>query len=132
MHSQARPDIYKDVQHFYTLEQFAEDMANPEILFLAASVSRKMVGMCEIKYHTAGGGSITRKRQRAYVEAICVDEKYRNRGIGKLLLIEAEAEARRRNIFKLELTAWNFNQSVLEFYRNYGLRCQKVILEKEI
>lgn len=44
----------------------------------------------------------------------------------------AEAEARRRNIFKLELTAWNFNQSVLEFYRNYGLRCQKVILEKEI
>lgn len=58
--------------------------------------------------------------------------KYRNRGIGKLLLIEAEAEARRRNIFKLELTAWNFNQSVLEFYRNYGLRCQKVILEKEI
>ena len=130
MHSQARPDIYKDVQHFYTLEQFAEDMANPEILFLAASVSGKMVGMCEIKYHTAGGGSITRKRQRAYVEAICVDEKYRNRG--KLLLIEAEAEARRRNIFKLELTAWNFNQSVLEFYRNYGLRCQKVILEKEI
>ena len=132
MHSQARPDIYKDVQHFYTLEQFAEDMANPEILFLAASVSGKMVGMGEIKYHTAGGGSITRKRQRAYVEAICVDEKYRNRGIGKLLLIEAEAEARRRNIFKLELTAWNFNQSVLEFYRNYGLRCQKVILEKEI
>lgn len=61
MHSQARPDIYKDVQHFYTLEQFAEDMANPEILFLAASVSGKMVGMCEIKYHTAGGGSITRK-----------------------------------------------------------------------
>lgn len=107
-------------------------MANPEILFLAASVSGKMVGMCEIKYHTAGGGSITRKRQRAYVEAICVDEKYRNRGIGKLLLMEAEAEARRRNIFKLELTAWNFNQSVLEFYRNYGLRCQKVILEKEI
>lgn len=132
MHSQARPDIYKDVQHFYTLEQFAEDMADPEILFLAASVSGKMVGMCEIKYHTAGGGSITRKRQRAYVEAICVDEKYRNRGIGKLLLMEAEAEARCRNIFKLELTAWNFNQSVLEFYRNYGLRCQKVILEKEI
>ena len=132
LHSQARPDIYKDVQHFYTLEQFAEDMATPEILFLAASVSGKMVGMCEIKYHTAGGGSITRKRQRAYVEAICVDEKYRNRGIGKLLLMEAEAEARRRNIFKLELTAWNFNQSVLEFYRNYGLRCQKVILEKEI
>lgn len=58
-------------------------MANPEILFLTASIRGKLVGMCEMKYHTAGGGSITRKRQRAYVEAICVDEKYRNRGIGK-------------------------------------------------
>lgn len=46
MHSQARPDIYKDVQHFYTLEQFAEDMANPEILFLAASVKAEKWWAC--------------------------------------------------------------------------------------
>ncbi|HIX29611.1 MAG TPA: GNAT family N-acetyltransferase, partial [Candidatus Blautia stercoravium] len=85
-------DIYKDAQHFYTPEQFAEDMADPENLFLAASVCGKLVGMCQIKYHTAGDGSITRKRQRAYVEAICVDEKYRNRGIGKLLLMKPDTE----------------------------------------
>ena len=134
LHSQARPDIYKDVQHFYTLEQFAEDMANPEILFLTASIRGKLVGMCEMKYHTAGGGSITRKRQRHFMSGSGISKRQEGRSLTAMerLLMEAEAEARRRNIFKLELTAWHFNQPVLEFYKNYGLQCQKVILEKKI
>lgn len=33
----------------------------------------------------------------AYVEMICVDSDYRGKGIGKVLLDKAEAEARRNN-----------------------------------
>lgn len=132
LHSHGRPDIYKEATDFYTLQQFTEDMENPELLFLVAVLEGKPVGMCQVKYHTIKNSSITRERARAYVEALCVQENCQNHGIGKLLLQKAEEEGMRRNISSLELTAWEFNEKVLNFYKNYGMKIQRVVLEKEI
>ena len=132
LHSHGRPDIYKEATDFYTLQQFTEDMEDPELLFLVAVWEGKPVGMCQVKYHTLKDSGITKETTRAYVEALCVQENCQNHGIGKQLLQKAEEEGKRRKSSSLELTAWEFNEEVLEFYKNYGMKIQRVVLEKEI
>ena len=85
-----------------------------ELLFLVAVWEGKPVGMCQVKYHTLKDSGITKERTRAYVEALCVQENCQNHGIGKQLLQKAEEEGKRRKSLPWKLTAWEFNEEVLE------------------
>lgn len=132
IHSSGRPDIYKEASKIYTEEKFKEDLVNPMLLFLTARIAGKAVGICQVKLSPIPEGTVSKGRERAYVEAVCVRKDWRKKGLAKKLLQRAEEEARKKGIHQLELTVWSFNQEALEFYRNYGMKCQRMIMEKEI
>ena len=46
LHSHGRPDIYKEATDFYTLQQFTEDMEDPELLFLVAVWGKASLWAC--------------------------------------------------------------------------------------
>lgn len=132
IHSQGRPDIYRNAEHVFTEEEFKKSIVNPQELFLTAKVEGYVAGICQVNFAPIRGSEVTVFRERAYVETLCVKKEYRGMGIGTALLKRAEEEAARKNIRRMELMVWNFNEDVAEYYKNYGMKCQRMVLEKEI
>lgn len=132
IHVHGRPDVYREAEHFFTEEKFKNSIVNPQELLLTARVKGKIVGICQVNFAPVSGGDITLPRERAYVDAICVKQEYQGQGIGTRLLQRAEEEASRKDICTLELMVWEFNEEVVRFYEHYGMKCQRMIMEKEI
>jgi glucosamine-phosphate N-acetyltransferase len=54
----------------------------------------------------------------AHIEDVCIDSKYRNKGIGNVLIQYIIQEAKRENCYKIIL---NCDESLEYFYRKSGL-----------
>ena len=56
----------------------------------------------------------------AYLNHICVDEKYRNRGVGKMLLKQFEKTTYEKGAKYVRLLAFCQNDLAISFYKNNG------------
>ncbi len=70
--------------------------------------------------------------QRLHVAYFSVKPKERGKGIGQLLLKEAEKQAEKIGIKEVELIVSNKNIRAKHFYRKFGYGTEKLILKKEI
>ncbi|MEM4489926.1 MAG: GNAT family N-acetyltransferase [Desulfurococcaceae archaeon] len=84
------------------------------IVFLVAEVNDKVVGFI-LAY---------RNKDRAYIENIAVHENYRNMGIGRILIAEAEKHLFKHGAKSIYLSVKNWNMKALNFYirQGYGIR----------
>lgn len=64
--------------------------------------------------------SVLEEDRSYYVCGMAVEEAHRGRGLGKLLLQEAERDARRRGLAKLSLVVFEQNARALHLYRQAG------------
>ena len=118
----ARPEDSKDILRIY--EQSLSGLDDEGIewymsllkartrdsIFLVALVDRKVVGFIQA-YHNGNKG---------YVEALAVDPRYRNMGIGSALLSEVERRLKRRGVKMVRLNVKYNNLKALAFYLRRG------------
>ncbi len=62
------------------------------------------------------------------IDEICVDEKCRSLGIGRLLTEKAMAIAESEGLESVTLQVWEFNQEALAFYRSIGMQADMLRL----
>jgi len=55
-----------------------------------------------------------------YIEDFYVEQEYRNKGIGKALLLHVAKLGRARRCGRLEWTVLNWNERAMEFYQDMG------------
>ena len=118
----ARPEDSKDILRIY--EQSLSGLDDEGIewymsllkartrdsIFLVALVDRKVVGFIQA-YHNGNKG---------YVEALAVDPRYRNMGIGSTLLSEVERRLKKRGVKIVRLNVKYNNLKALAFYLKRG------------
>lgn len=87
-----------------------------DALLLAAEADGQVIGMCSVQtlISTAEGGPV------GLVEDLVIAETWRGRGIGRLLLNEAESWAAARGLTRLQLLADSANRPALDFYERLG------------
>ncbi len=73
-----------------------------------------------------------REEIRIYVNEIHVDEAYRNRGIGKQLLLAIECMAKERGYGALYIHAEGNNDGAIRLYQNEGYEIERIQLRKEL
>jgi GNAT superfamily N-acetyltransferase len=88
------------------------------IVFLVACVNTKVVGFI-LAYRNKDG---------AYIENIAVHEEYRNTGIGRLLISEAEKTLIKHGAKTIYLSVKNWNIGALNFYLRQGYAVRGVVL----
>jgi GNAT superfamily N-acetyltransferase len=103
------------------LEQIVVNPSVGEILVL--KIDGKVIGMVSLLYSvsTALGGKV------AILEDMVIGKDFRRRGLGKELLLEAIAFAKRRNCLRLTLLTDFDNESAIGFYQSVGFNTSKMI-----
>ena len=129
LHVKGRPDLYVDLQHPYSLENFRQKVESAEHILLLAEENGKILGICFVAMRE---GSMMVNQQTAYMDDLFVCEEVRRQGIATKLFKDAEKKAVARGAKRLDLMVWDFNQSAIGFYKSLGMTEQRYIFEKEL
>jgi len=62
------------------------------------------------------------KQSYGYVEDLFVEEEYRSQGLGRQLIMDVVAEAKKRKLYKLIGTSRTFRAQIHSFYEKMGFK----------
>ena len=126
IHVDLRPDIYRNCEELLTLDAF--EHALKEKTFFVADVEGEAAGIMSVEYR-----HIERPNQNVrniiYIETIAVDEKYRRKGIGHILLDFAVKLKTEKDFDGVELQVNAKNSYAYEYYKHYGFADKSVNME---
>lgn len=126
LHVGWRPDIYKAVDTVCSREHF--DLLITEKRLFVAETDGMIVGLISFLYrHTESEKQFT--RHVLFVDALAVEEGYRNRGIGTQLLDQLREKVRSEHLDGIELQVNAKNTSARKMYETYGFTEKSSYLE---
>lgn len=67
-----------------------------------------------------------------HINTIFVEKTYRNRGVGALLLKEAEKRLRKKGLRRMNATVTATNRRSLDFFGEHGYRKTRIVVEKSV
>ena len=129
LHVKGRPDLYTELEHPYSREEFEKIVSDPEIIAILAEEKSVVIGLC-IGTLRKKSGMVEMKTM--YIEDLIVDRNFRGKGIASQLYEEMEERGRNAGAKRLDLMIWEFNSDARRFYEKQGMRPQRYIYEKEL
>ena len=129
LHVKGRPDLYTELDHPYSREEFEKIVSDPEIIAILAEDKSVVIGLC-IGTLRKKSGMVEMKTM--YIEDLIVDRNFRGKGIASQLYEEMEERGRNTGAKRLDLMVWEFNNDAKRFYEKQGMRPQRYIYEKEL
>ena len=125
MHYENRKDIFIKK----TNEELKKDLINvlksSDEIILVIEINDIIIGYVKFKYNTKATKSI-------WIDEIIIDNNYKKKGYGKILITEVTKFAEKNNCKRIELNCWSFNGDALKFYEKIGFIQQRIIFEKEV
>ena len=67
-----------------------------------------------------------------WIESNGVDEQYRGKGYGKMLLDYVKAFAKEQECYRIKLSVWSFNEHAFEFYKSQGMEISSYSMEYKL
>ncbi len=131
IHVQGRPDIFKP--------GFCKELQDHAAWYLQSEYNDILVddrdgeiaGMVMIDYINKPESPYGLARSFCHIAEICVDEKWRRKGVAHALMESVRAEAKKRGFTKIELDVWAFNDA-LAFYEAEGFTVYRRYMECDL
>ena len=131
VHHEKRPDYFKDSIK-YNKEDLKRIIDNEEIIIFVYEENNQVLGyIFDVKEEYINHQLLT-DRKTLYIDDLCVDENYRNKGIGKKLYLYTKEYAKKEGYHNVTLNVWALNDNALSFYKSLGLKPLKYYLEEII
>lgn len=131
VHADIRPDLFIHDKTKYTADELGlivkSDMT-PVFVCFEDENSNELLGYCFAIYEVKTGHSQTDVKT-LYLDDICVDEKARNKGVGRSIYQYVRAYAKRNEVYNITLNVWEHNDSAKAFYEAMGLKVLKYGME---
>ena len=132
IHVEGRPDVFK-AGFGSEIRDFAKVIINGENSdIIVAERGGVICGMACVDYVNKPETPYSKARSSYHVQEIAVDVNHRRQGVAKELLEFMIADAKKRNLGKIELDVWEFNDSAIEFYQAVGFRQTRRWMEYEV
>jgi len=132
LHQTYRPDIYADKEIPFSIDDFTQMISKDSSIVLLAELDNKVVGICTATIKEPPTNPILIPHNTAYIEDIYVEPKHSGMGIGKMLFKSVEDIVTSKNIDRIDLMVWSFNEEAIAFYESIGMSSQRIIMEKKI
>ena len=127
MHTEWRPDVYKNVEILLPLDMYMDYVDNREII-VATLDSGDVVGiLIYVTRNISGGPMVDRKVM--FIDSMGVDEYYRGQGIGRELFAFARNICEEQEYDGLELQVNAKNIAAKRMYEKYGFTEKSVNME---
>lgn len=129
LHVAGKPDVFRPgfgealQQHLHTV--FAQD--DHEVL--VAETEEGVVGFALLRFIDHPGSPYRLPARFLAVEEFGVDEGFRRQGIGRALFAAIRGVARERDVKRIELNMWEFNEDALNFYESIGFSTYRRYME---
>ena len=132
IHVEGRPDVFK-AGFGSEIRDFAKVIINGENSdIIVAERDGVICGMVCVERIDKPETPYSKARSFYHVQEIVVDEKHRRQGVAKELLEFMIEDAKKRNLRRIELDVWEFNDSAIEFYHTVGFRQTRRWMEYEV
>ena len=132
IHSLGRPDIFKEKTIKELKEEGIQCINNYERNMIVAEDEDKIKGLAIYKFIEVNDHLYKLDKKILSVSELVVEEKQRSKGIGKLLLDKIKTIAKQEKCDNIELNCWSFNIGAMNFYKDYGMKEQRVFFELKV
>lgn len=133
IHHQGRPDLFKAGTRKYSDQQLIDILNNKKTPILAAvDDDDNLMGYAFCIFKEVKDDNILTDTKSLYIDDLCVDERFRGKGIGKALYQAVKKFAIENGCYNLTLNVWSCNTSAHEFYIRCGFVPQKTIMEEKL
>lgn len=130
LHVQGRPDLYINVDHVYSIDEFKKMVEDQNMItVLAEEEGGTVIGICIVAMRAK---TCMVERRTAYMEDLCVTQSHRGKGVGKALFQHVKETAKEMGAERLDLMVWSFNENALKFYEEMGMKPQRYIYEEHL
>lgn len=129
LHVNWRPDLYLSVDEVISKEYFEEIIQAKEIF--VAKIQDEIVGYITFNIKEKKNPSM-RYRKQLQVEAICVDEKNRGKGIGTKLLRKVKEFGKENDCTDIYLTVNKENENAIKVYEEFGFKVKSIAYSMQI
>lgn len=128
-HVKWRPDIFEHADSIISEEELNNMIANNEIF--VAKLEERIVGYI-ILSSREGKKNGYRYRKELDIDAMGIDENYRNQGIGRNLLEYVKEYAKENNYTDLRLTVNEENENARHLYEKVGFKVKNIAYSMQI
>lgn len=130
LHAKHRPDIFQEGKRKYTKEDLESILNNDLTPIWVAEEKKKVVGYIFCIYEEIKDHQSLTNRKTLYIDDICVDDNFRQKGIGRQLYNYAKMMAKTKGCYDITLNVWNLNPGAIIFYEKLGLKPLKIYMEE--
>lgn len=129
LHVSWRDDIFVSSNELITTERL-EFLIDNNLIYVAIK-DQEVVGILLVDYKEREFTGLVPKKY-LIINTICVDEKYRGKGIGRLLLDFSEVLAKENNCTDLTLSVNKENIAGIKSYENFGFTVKNISYSKPL
>lgn len=129
LHVNWRPDLFFSVDEVISKECFEEMIQVKEIF--VAKIQDEIVGYMTFNIKEKNNPSM-RYRKQLQIEAICVDEKNREKGIATELLKYAKKFGKENNCTDIYLAVNEENENAIKVYEKFGFKVKSIAYSMQI
>lgn len=131
LHVKGRPDIFKsglgDAMIGYLTDLLT---AKDKSLFVSAD-GEDILGFAAVSYYTIPESPFSCCRNYCEITEFGIASKYQHRGVSSELMKFIQDEAAKRDIRRIELNVWEFNEDAIAFYEKMGFKSFRRHMELE-
>lgn len=128
LHVDWRPDIYRMPEELFPEERFAELITKRELY--VAKLGGTVVGYAMTAIRVQDTPELV-KRKVFCIQQFCVDEEFRNHGIGTQMVEELRILARAFGCTDLQLNVYPQNDAAVSFYQKCGFMIQNINMQRK-
>ena len=124
-----RPDLYAPIDRYMTRDSFDSLVTNKAVISILAQEKGEIIGCCFVSMTERSGMA---RMKSAYIDLLVVDEKHRNKGVGKTIFNEVQRRAKKAGAERIDLMVWSHNKAAIRAYESYGMTPQRTVYEISI
>lgn len=123
LHVNWNPDLYLNVNEVISKELFKEKIQSKQIFI--AKLQGRIVGYIAFNI-SEKINPLMRYRKQLLIEALCVNETNRGKGIGTLLLQHIKNIGKENNCTDIQLSVNQNNRNAIQVYEKFGFRVKDI------
>lgn len=130
VHSDLRPDLFRQGTKKYTGEELAAILADNNTPVFVAQRDGTVLGYAFCVHKQFINDNNMTDIKTLYIDDLCVDQAARGGHIGRALYEYVLDYARGSGCYNVTLNVWAGNEGAMKFYESVGLHVQKLGMEK--